>query len=309
MSYASEVRAELSAQNETTGHCREAALMALLLCLSKITLADEDTVIVTFQSDEDVLATKCFTLLEKTLNIKIVSNRNELFLSREQWSQLPWFVFLMNADTENGTVPEVIQGVLSKDCCRRSFLRNAFLAAGTVSDPDKGYHLEFNLARQDAAEAISYILLQYEIHSKMIRRRKNYTVYLKDSEEIIDTLSLMGAHAGLMRMENSRILKEVRNSINRRVNCEAANIGKTVAAARRQVEDIEFLQRSGAFSDLPDNLVEIAQLRLENEDMPLAELGKLAHPPLGKSGVNHRLRKLSELAEKTRSTRFGKETQ
>ena len=136
----------------------------------------------------------------------------------------------------------------------------------------------------------------------MIRRRKNFTVYLKDSEEIIDTLSLMGAHAGLMRMENSRILKEVRNSVNRRVNCEAANIGKTVAAARKQVEDIEFLQRSGVFSDLPDNLVEIALLRLENEDMPLAELGKLAHPPVGKSGVNHRLRKLSELAEKTRST-------
>jgi DNA-binding protein WhiA len=302
MSYAAEVRAELSAQNETAAHCREAALFALLFCLCKITPADEDLAIIRIQTEQDALITKCFTLLEKTLNIEIVSNRNEIFLSKEQWSALPWFGFLTETDGRSGMVPALNKGVLSRDCCRRSFLRNAFLASGTVSDPDKGYHLEFNLSREDTAELIRSVLLKYEIHSKVIRRRKNFTVYLKDSEEIIDTLSLMGAHAGLMRMENSRILKEVRNSVNRRVNCEAANIGKTVAAARKQVEDIEFLQRSGVFADLPDNLVEIALLRLENEDMPLAELGKLAHPPVGKSGVNHRLRKLSELAEKTRST-------
>ena len=125
-------------------------------------------------------------------------------------------------------------------------------------------------------------------------------MYLKEGAQIVDMLNVMGAHVALMNLENVRILKEMRNSVNRKVNCETANISKTVNAAVRQVEDIQFIMDTKGLSSLPENLQEIAQVRLEHPDMPLKDLGTLLMPPIGKSGVNHRLRKISEIAEKLR---------
>ena len=144
------------------------------------------------------------------------------------------------------------------------------------------------------------VIHSFGIEAKSILRKKYYVVYIKESESIVDLLNVMEAHVALMNLENLRILKGMRNSINRRVNCEAANITKTVNAASRQIEDILFLRDHYGFEKLPDNLRQMAQVRLEYPEATLKELGEYLDPPVGKSGVNHRLRSLSEIAEKNR---------
>lgn len=169
-----------------------------------------------------------------------------------------------------------------------------------MSDPAKGYHLEFDCVDGEKAGQLKELMKGFGIESRIIRRKKYHVVYLKEGEGIVDLLNVCGAPVSLMNMENQRILKEMRNSVNRRVNCETANIAKTVNAAARQVEDIEYIRTHYGFQNLPDNLREMAEIRLEYPDVPLKELGEYFEPVLGKSGVNHRLRRLSELAEKIR---------
>ena len=146
------------------------------------------------------------------------------------------------------------------------------------------------------------MIQSFDIEAKIILRKKYYVVYLKEGKAIVDLLNVMEAHVALMNLENLRILKEVRNSVKRRVNCEAANISKTVNAASRQIEDIELIKKLYGLENLPENLREMAEIRLEYPDAPLKELGELLEPPVGKSGVNHRLRKLGEMAEKLRES-------
>ena len=190
--------------------------------------------------------------------------------------------------------------LLKKDCCRRAFIRGTYLAIGSMSNPEKGYHMEFVFDRQGMADDFIKNLSTFSIDAKMVLRKKNYVVYIKEGEEIVDMLNIMGAHVSLMNLENTRIVKDMRNSINRRVNCETANIAKTVNAAAKQVEDILFIQKVYGLHKLPDNLRQVAEVRLSYPEASLVELSRLMDPPVGKSGVNHRLRKLSELAERLR---------
>lgn len=143
--------------------------------------------------------------------------------------------------------------------------------------------------------------MSFSIEAKIVERKKNYIVYLKEGARIVDFLNVMEAHVALMEFENVRILKEMRNSINRKVNCETANIKKTVSAAARQIEDIQYIKDTSGFGTLPKGLAQIANLRLEHAEVSLKELGEMLVPPIGKSGVNHRLRKLSEIAENLRN--------
>ena len=170
-----------------------------------------------------------------------------------------------------------------------------------MSAPEKGYHLEFACPSEAKARQLQKLIKGFDIESKIVLRKKYHVVYLKEGAAIVDLLNVCEAPVSLMNLENLRILKEMRNSVNRRVNCETANIAKTVNAAARQVEDIEYLRDHYGFQNLPEALREMAEVRLENPDVPLKELGECFNPAIGKSGVNHRLRKLSELAEKVRS--------
>ena len=176
---------------------------------------------------------------------------------------------------------------------------------GSISDPRKGYHLEFVCTRPDKAEQLRSVIQGFGMEAKIVTRKKYYVVYLKEGSAIVDLLNVCGAPISLMNLENLRILKEMRNSVNRRVNCETANITKTVNAATRQIEDIKYLRDYYGFRNLPENLRQMAEVRLENPDAPLKELGEYLNPPVGKSGVNHRLRKLSELADNMREKRGG----
>jgi DNA-binding protein WhiA len=189
---------------------------------------------------------------------------------------------------------------LKKPCCKKAFLRGAFLAGGSVSDPEKTYHLEITSHTRSSAVEISKLINSFGLNSRVIRRKSSFIVYLKEGENIVDFLNIIGAHKALLELENVRILKGMRNSVNRIVNCETANLEKMVKASVRQVESIKYIEENLGFSKLPDNLREIAELRLKYDDVNLKELGQMLSPSLGKSGVNHRLKRLDDIAENLR---------
>jgi DNA-binding protein WhiA len=183
----------------------------------------------------------------------------------------------------------------------KGLIRDAFLRSGSVSDPEKFYHLEIVFSSEEEAKTIQKMLEDFKLDAKIVERKGHYVVYLKEGSQIADMLRIMEAPLALMEFENVRIVKEMRNSINRQVNCEAANLGKTISAAVKQVEDIKFICSKVGLENIPEGLAETAKKRSEYPEATLKELGEFMDPPLGKSGVNHRLKKLSELAEDLRS--------
>lgn len=185
-------------------------------------------------------------------------------------------------------------------CCRRAYLRGCFLATGSISDPDRSYHLEISFPDSLLLSEFQSLLHEYGIDAKSIVRKGHLLAYLKEGQEIVDFLNIAGAHISLMQLENIRIMKDVRNQVNRIVNCETANLEKTVNASFRQIDQIRFLESHVGLDSLPDGLREVAHLRLDHSEVSLQELGDMLNPVLTKSGVNHRLRKLEQLAEKGR---------
>ena len=189
------------------------------------------------------------------------------------------------------------RAALSKKCCRRAFLRGLFLSQGTISDPEKLYQLEIDCLNTPLADHVQELLAGFDIHAKRIERRKHSVVYLKDGDEIVSLLALMQASASILDLENIRVVKDVRNVVNRRVNCETANLQKSVTASVSQTEDIRLIEERIGLEHLPSSLREIALLRLQYPDATIEELGTYLDPPVGKSGVNHRLRRLREIAK------------
>lgn len=188
----------------------------------------------------------------------------------------------------------------SDKLANKARLQRAFLEFGSVTNPDKSYHLEFVHDDEEELLALLNILMEYDIQAKITMRKGKYILYVKEGQSIVDLLNVMGAHKCLMDMENTIIMKDFRNGLNRKVNCETANLIKSTNASNKQVADILYLQKEIGLKNLPDNLREMAELRLDNPDASLKELCELMDPPLGKSGVNHRLRKLSEMAAELR---------
>lgn len=315
MSFSSDVKAEIASGIPSTRHCRTASAAVLLRCLGRFERDTEGNYRLYLSQDNGEALRKCFTLLRKTSNIRKVlwspadSDSREMRgwiradLSSDTVRDLAQKIGICDSDGNLSAEESltVAPGLLGRSCCRKNYLRDLFLCCGSVSDPRKEYHLEWSCAAKEQALQLQEILLSFGKEAKTVLRKKFNVVYFKDSDEIVELLGLMGAPVSMMEMENQRILKELRNSVNRRVNCETANIGKTVSASRKQIGDIRFLEESGILRTLPESLREMAELRLQYPDTPLRELGDLANPPIGKSGVNHRLRRLSEIAEKYRA--------
>lgn len=287
MSFSGDVKEELAKHISSARHCQIAELAAIMHFCGEYGRDKDGYYSIGFQTENSSVVTKGFTLLRKTFNIS-----TDGLVDEEQMS-----VFLSKIGDFDGQVNGLL---LKSSCCKRAFLRGAFLSVGSMSDPHKGYHLEFVCTQECKAEQLRDVMQGFGIDAKIVLRKKYYVVYLKEGSCIVDLLNVCEAHKALMDFENLRILKEMRNSVNRRVNCETANITKTVNAATRQIEDIEYLRDYYGFQNLPDNLRQIAEVRLEHPDAPLKELGNYLEPPVGKSGVNHRLRKISELADKIR---------
>ena len=187
--------------------------------------------------------------------------------------------------------------VLGMEDALRAFIRGAFLVSGSVSDPGKSYHFEIVCRDEEQANRLCRQICYFEISAKIIQRKTRYIVYVKDSNGIVELLKVMGAGKASMDLENVRIIKDMRNSANRQYNCDAANINKMVKASARQLEDIHLLERTIGLDSLPPALCEMARVRLAHPEESLQELGQYLDPPVGKSGVNHRLRKLSQMAE------------
>ena len=290
MSFSGEVKEELLKQYASPEHCVCAELAAIVMFgdrrrtkSDKADILPENGEIKIFLSTEnDFVRQKAFTLCKKNITLKVAVNEGILMIPAEFMRE--------------HLIPD-LKGTLKRQCCRRAFLRGAYLCIGSMSNPGKSYHLEFDCVRQERAQLLQELIASFGIPAKIALRKKYYVVYVKEGSAICDILNIMGAHISLMDFENHRIVKEVRNSVNRKVNCETANIRKTVNAAAGQVRDIMLIEETWGLDKLPEHLQEIARLRLENQEATLQELGELLSPPVGKSGVNHRLRKLSLIAQ------------
>lgn len=199
-----------------------------------------------------------------------------------------------------GFINKISPNIIKNNCCKMAYLRGAFLGAGSISNPEKTYHMEFVTSTLEQAEDLMKLINSFSPNAKVIQRKNSFVVYLKEGNQIIDILSIIGAHTALLEFENVRIYKEVRNNVNRLVNCETANLNKTVDAAVRQVESIKFIKEKCGLRKLSPSLREVAELRLNYPDISLKEMGEMLTPPIGKSGVNHRLRKIEKIAEELR---------
>lgn len=264
-------------------HCQIAELAAL------ISFGVDGPVV----EPENPYAREKFELLLRTLfgTKEIEAGERRIFESVGMW----------NLREQRRASPETVDGILlQQTCCKRAFIRGAFLAGGSMSDPKKSYHFEIVGKNNAQAVQLKDVINSFGMDAKVVTRKNYRVVYVKDGAQIVDILNVMEAHVALMNLENVRILKEMRNSVNRKVNCETANIGKTVGAAVKQIRDIEYIRETAGFSILPDNLRETAELRLRYPEAPLKELGTYFNPPVGKSGVNHRLRRISEIAARIR---------
>lgn len=310
MSFSSQVKEELEKHISPGRHCQIAEMAAILHFSGRLVRSREGRLFLQILTENISVARKCFTILNKTFNIETSNLEQECFdthknavytitLKKEK-DILSLFQGIKLIDSK-GVLHELKDRanplILKQSCCQRAFLRGAFLTIGSMSDPKKSYHLELVCPNRNQAGQLQELLLGFELDAKIVVRKKYFVVYLKEGSNIVDFLNICEGHISLMNLENLRILKEMRNSINRRVNCETANIAKTVNAAAKQLEDIRFIEEFVGFSKLPPNLKQMAEVRMEYPEATLKELGQYLEPPVGKSGVNHRLRKLSEIAD------------
>ena len=313
MSFSSKVKEELSKECNSPRHCCIAETAAIISMCGKVIFDEKDHVRIEIHTENVTVARKYFTLLKKTYNINTdVSIRHSSGLNKNRS-----YILSVNDDEtarkilmtcrmmkpfgvieEDFSISDSL--IIQRECCKRAFIRGAFLAAGSVSDPVKTYHFEIVCLSEAKAKQLQMIMETFNINARVIKRRKYFVVYVKDSSQVVDLLNIMGAYNALMDMENVRIVKDMRNNVNRKVNCETANINKTVSAAVKQIEDIRFIQMSSAFDELPESLQEMAELRVRYPEATLAELGQLLDTPVGKSGVNHRLKKISLFADELR---------
>ena len=313
MSFSSKVKEELSKDCNNPRHCCIAETAAIISMCGKVIFDEKDRVRIEIHTENVTVARKYFTLLKKTYNINTdISIRHSSSLNKSRS-----YILSVNDDEtarkifmtcrlmkpfgvieEDFSISDSL--IIQRECCKRAFIRGAFLASGSVSDPVKTYHFEIVCLSEAKAKQLQMIMETFNINARVIKRRKYFVVYVKDSSQVVDLLNIMGAYNALMDMENVRIVKDMRNNVNRKVNCETANINKTVSAAVKQIEDIRFIQMSSAFDELPESLQEMAELRVRYPEATLAELGQLLDTPVGKSGVNHRLKKISLFADELR---------
>lgn len=313
MSFSVDTKNELARVIATKPCCQLAELAAVVKMDGLIQISGNHKMSLHLLTESAAVARKVFTYIKNLFGVqtdilmkkKTRLKKNNVYLVR--MPPQPGVVDVLEAVgmiDKDGQLPDGIKPVLiKKDCCRRAYLRGVFLGGGSVSDPEGDYHLEILVNDENYSKALCRLLKRYDLSAR-INKRKNWdVVYLKGSEDIVKLLNLMGAHRALLSFENVRIYKDVRNQVNRLVNCETANLNKTVNAAVQQIEDIKIIEETIGLSKLPDNLRAVAELRLKYPDTSLKELGEMLVPQIGKSGVNHRIRRIQKIAGKLREQR------
>ena len=311
MSFSTKVKEELAKRNDIPRHCRIAEIAAIAaFCggvedgrlffkseneyvISAVRELIARTFKVSGESDPDIL-TGSVSETSSGKNLELEKSVSDSVLMSVKWKKTP------------EDKPERIFAsglILKNDCCRKAFLKGAFLCAGSVNDPNGAYHLEIVCKNKDDADKICSIMSSFDLDVKAIGRKNNMVVYLKEGANITDTLNLMGAYVAQMDFYNVMILKDMGNDVNRKVNCETANLNKTVETAVKQIKDIEYIKETTGLEALNDKLKSVALLRKEYPEASLKDLGEMLTPPLGKSGVNHRLKSISEFADDLRKSK------
>ena len=314
MSFSGKVKEELASQLSPARHCQIAEFAALFALCGKIRHRKNGSIYLEVHTENLTVARKSYILIKMAFQAETqIRIRNHSLQTRtpvyhllvlaqdKAYEILKAIKLLSESEDRWGDLSTIPSRLVQNTCCKRAYLRGVFMAAGSITNPEKAYHLEIAVLSESFCLQLQQIVAFFQIEAKIVDRKKYHVLYVKEGSMIVDTLNVMEAHQALMDFENVRILKEVRNSVNRQVNCETANIHKTVTAAARQIEDIQYIETAKGVRWLSDGLREIAELRLEYPDLPLAGLGQKLSKPLGKSGVNHRLRKLSEIAERLRA--------
>ncbi len=313
MTFSSKAKNELSRLEIDDRCCAIAELSAIIRMSGSIQINGIKEIKLSFMTENAAIARRIFSLIKELYNVDIEvrvrrntqlkKNNNYLVVvnNKDISEKIIEDLYFVEGEysifTPNYSIPKEI---IKDRCCKRAYIRGAFLGGGSVSNPEKSYHLEFVTSSKKHAEDLSELINEFDLNSKIIDRNENKVIYLKEADQIADLLNIIGAHQALLTMENIRIVKDIRNNTNRLVNCETANLSKTIDASVRQVEIIEYIDSQIGLSKLPNKLREIAEIRLENDDLSLKEIGELLNPPVGKSGVNHRFRKLEKVASDLR---------
>jgi len=313
MSFSSKTKNDLARKTSDNRCCQLAELSALIRVSGTIQLVGYRKTNVMIVTENPAVARLIFTLFKKSLNIHTEINtiKNKILRKNNSYcikivdgtTMLKTLGILMTNQNQfsiNDGLPEML---FENECCKRAYLRGAFLGGGSVSDPEKSYHMEFIVHNEYYGTKLIELLEEYDLNAKLISRKNNFIVYIKEGDKIVDLLNIIGAHNALLSFENTRIVKQMRNDVNRLVNCETANLNKVVDTALRQKIVIEYIDEIVGISNLPENLQEIAHLRVANSELSLKELGELLSKPLSKSGVNHKLKKIEKFAEELKESR------
>ncbi|WP_046174356.1 DNA-binding protein WhiA [Domibacillus indicus] len=309
MSFASETKKELTTI-DTDGCCAKAELSALIRMNGSLSFSNRQLV-VNIQTENAAIARRIYVLIKRNFDAavellvrkKMRLKKNNVYIVRLKENAQTILDHLGIIEEGFSFVHHISSRITARDCCRRSYLRGAFLAGGSVNNPEtSSYHLEVFSLYQEHNEALCSLMNMFGLNAKTLERKKGFITYLKEAEKISDFFNIAGAHNALMRFEDVRIVRDMRNSVNRLVNCETANLNKTIGAALRQVENIKFIDETVGLGILPDRLREIAELRVLHQDVTLKELGEMVSgTAISKSGINHRLRKIDEIADKLRA--------
>lgn len=294
LSFSLQTKEELARIKSRRRCCRQAELTACLR-LGNLPVMGEAKVIL-LASPHAVLARNVYILAKELMEmpVKITARRR---------NSNGRTIFKVTANAAEQNVQDWLAArkeVPQRQCCQAAYLRGAFLVNGSVNKPSGNHHLEYVISKEKEAEAtrLQLLMQQQQLQPRLSRRKRGFVLYLKDSEQIVRALSLMGAHSAVLAYEDVLVYKDMRNRINRLVNCDTANLSKTVETGLRQAENIRYLVKTVGWETIPANLQEIAALRLQHPEASLKELGQMLVPPLSKSGVNHRLRRLELLTNR-----------
>ena len=309
MSFASETKKELT-NLEVKECCARSELSALIRMNGSLSFSNRH-LIVDVQTENAAIARRIYSFLKKLYNLqvellvrkKMKLKKNNVYIVR--FSERAKEVLTDLNIIENGftIIHDISEKLIQKKCCKRSYLRGAFLAGGSVNNPEtSSYHLEISSLYKEHNDSLCELMNSFGLKSKTLERKKGFITYLKEAEKISEFLNIIGGHNALLKFEDIRIVRDMRNSVNRLVNCETANLNKTISASLRQVENIRYIENTVGLDILPDKLREIARLRVEYQDVTLKELGEMvSSDKISKSGINHRLRKIDEIAERLRA--------
>ncbi len=311
MAYTADVKSELMQSPVLKDCCAGAELTALLLLSGSISLCGLGRYRLTFGSENAAVVRYCFTQLKRAFALApeiraVRSNqrgehiRYQLQLEGEEAAGLLDRLGLLDPKQLLGIRMRPGRAILSRECCRKAYLRGAFLACGWISQPEKAYHFEFAAPDEEQAKTLQELIARWDVQARISARKSQQIVYVKKSEDVETLLGVLGASSALLTFENVRIMKGLRNDLNRQMICDDFNTDKTVRAAAQQLDDIAVIEKYLGLGRLPASLRQVAEARIASPDATLSQLGELMDPPAAKSAVNKRIRRLGELAQKLR---------